>query len=124
MSYTHQEHAERLNAAGPQPAPTGEGREVYDLVLCDILERYESGKQKYGTSLRVNNGRDPLVDAYQEAVDMVMYLRQAIEERKQMLERNKALMTTLNYIRTDYNSMPLHSRMAIDRLDDDYPKGE
>jgi hypothetical protein len=28
-----------------------------------------------------NNGRDSLMDAYQEALDLVMYLRQAIEER-------------------------------------------
>lgn len=28
-----------------------------------------------------HNGRDALVDAYQEALDLTMYLRQAIEER-------------------------------------------
>jgi hypothetical protein len=36
---------------------------------------------KYGTPLQTNNGRDALMDAYQEACDMVMYLRQAIAER-------------------------------------------
>lgn len=32
--------------------------------------------------LQAHNGRDPLVDAYQEALDLVVYLRQAIEERR------------------------------------------
>lgn len=39
------------------------------------------GLEKYGTKLEAFNGRDALMDAYQEAIDMVMYLRQAILER-------------------------------------------
>lgn len=38
------------------------------------------GLKKYGTVLQPNNGRDALVDAYQEALDLVVYLRQRIEE--------------------------------------------
>jgi len=37
--------------------------------------------QKYGTYLQTHNGRDALWDAYQEAMDLCMYLRQAILER-------------------------------------------
>lgn len=71
----------RTNASRPQPPPTpGHGR-VLDYVLADMAERAESGKQKYGTYLEVYNGRDPLWDAYQEALDLVMYLRQALLER-------------------------------------------
>jgi len=36
---------------------------------------------KYHTYLLTHNGRDALIDAYQEALDLAMYLRQAIEER-------------------------------------------
>lgn len=36
---------------------------------------------KYGTPLQANNGRNPLIDAYQEALDLCVYLRQEIEER-------------------------------------------
>ena len=37
---------------------------------------------EHGTPLQAHNGRDPLVDAYQEALDLAVYLRQAIEERR------------------------------------------
>jgi len=65
-----------------EPAPTGNGTPIADLVLDDIAERVEMGKKKYGTKLRANNGRKALWDAYQEALDLVMYLRQEIEERR------------------------------------------
>lgn len=52
-------------------------------ITQSMLDRiYNFGRQKYGTPLTADNGRDPLVDAYQEALDLVVYLRQAIEERK------------------------------------------
>jgi len=54
---------------------------VWDLVLEDIKERDISGSRKYGTRLQPFNGRDVLKDAYQEALDLVVYLRQAIYER-------------------------------------------
>jgi hypothetical protein len=40
------------------------------------------GHKKYGTYLHTFNGRDPLWDAYQEAIDLVMYLRQVILEKE------------------------------------------
>lgn len=55
---------------------------IWDLVVDDMRERDRVGRQRYGTPLQVNNGRDALVDAYQEALDLVVYLRQAIEERQ------------------------------------------
>lgn len=64
-----------------QPEPK-EGRQIVaDIVIADIRERSEAGKIKYGTYLKTNNGRDALMDAYQEAIDLVMYLRQVILER-------------------------------------------
>ena len=67
-------------AAMPEPAPVGDGVVVLDLVMKDLQDRAVAGEQKYGTKLRCNNGRNALYDAYQEALDLVMYLRQAIEE--------------------------------------------
>lgn len=55
---------------------------VWDLVLVDIKERDEIGKEKYDTRLQPFNGRNPLKDAYQEALDLVVYLRQAIYEQE------------------------------------------
>lgn len=54
---------------------------IWDLVMTDMQYLDAEGRRKYGTPLQAHNGRDALVDAYQEALDLVVYLRQAIEER-------------------------------------------
>jgi hypothetical protein len=54
---------------------------MQDLVLEDVLERKRVGIERYGQPVLPHNGRDALVDAYQEALDLCMYLRQAIYER-------------------------------------------
>ena len=54
---------------------------IWDLVIADMHERDHVGQTRYGTPLQPFNGRDPLVDAYQEALDLAVYLRQAIYER-------------------------------------------
>lgn len=71
-----------LNPNKPQPAPRPGSEAVWPLVLTDMIDRHVGGMKKYGTPLQTNNGRDALVDAYQEALDLAVYLRQAIEERK------------------------------------------
>lgn len=70
------------NASNPQPSPTHGVKVVVDIVLQDIRERAEVGKIKYGTYLKTHNGRIALWDAYQEAIDLVMYLRQEILNRE------------------------------------------
>lgn len=57
------------------------GTAVLPLVLRDMAMRIEMGMEKYGQALMTNDGRDPLVDAYQEVLDLAMYLRKAIWER-------------------------------------------
>lgn len=65
-----------------QPAPIpNTGRPIWELVIEDMRARDQVGRERYGTPLQAQNGRDPLVDAYQEALDLAVYLRQAIEER-------------------------------------------
>lgn len=65
-----------------QPAPVGNDQPaVWDLVIADMHERDHVGRQRYGTPLQPANGRDALLDAYQEALDLCVYLRQAIYER-------------------------------------------
>lgn len=54
---------------------------VWDLVQADFSARDQEGRRKYGVPLQPHNGRDALIDAYQEALDLVVYLRQAIYER-------------------------------------------
>lgn len=65
-----------------QPPPQHSDRPaVWDLVIADMRDRDTIGRGRYGTPLQTHNGRDALVDAYQETLDQVVYLRQEIEER-------------------------------------------
>lgn len=66
----------------PQPDPMkNEGPALWSLVMNDMAARDLQGREKYGVPLQPHNGRDALVDAYQEALDLCVYLRQAIFER-------------------------------------------
>ena len=65
-----------------QPAPQqSSGPAIWDLVIEDMAARDRLGEKRYGVRLRPHNGRDALIDAYQEALDLCVYLRQAIFER-------------------------------------------
>lgn len=48
-------------------------------LMEDMQARHESGVEKYGTPLQVENGRRADVDAYQEALDLCVYSRQQVE---------------------------------------------
>lgn len=72
----------KTKASIPQPPPALGKTVVFDQVLKDIQERSDTGLRKYGVRLQTNNGRDALWDSYQEAIDLVMYLRQLILERE------------------------------------------
>lgn len=56
-------------------------KKILDLVVQDLVDRAEMGKVKYGRYLESDNGRNALMDAYQEALDLCMYLRQLLEEQ-------------------------------------------
>jgi hypothetical protein len=66
----------------PQPAPKPGRRNVTKEVIADLVARSAAGVKKYGTPLQTHNGRDALVDAYQEALDLCVYLKQALLERE------------------------------------------
>lgn len=72
-----------VNPLAPQPAPQSVSQvEIGQLVLQDVQTRIAQGIARYGVPLRPFNGRDALLDAYQEAMDLLFYLRQAIEEAR------------------------------------------
>ncbi|AUO78918.1 hypothetical protein FGG70_gp33 [Salinibacter phage M1EM-1] len=74
------ETGERV-ATSSEPTPNGEGDDVAALVQKDIEARAQEGEDTYGERLTTHNGRDALVDAYQEVLDTAMYLRQELAER-------------------------------------------
>jgi len=57
------------------------GYEHVDRIILDMRARDDFGRAKYGTPLQPGNGRNAVVDAYQEALDLAVYLRQALYER-------------------------------------------
>ena len=70
------EYIDRVKAAKP---------EWYDMaalarVQGDLTLRAEMGREKYGTYLRVNNGRNVRLDLYQEVMDALMYSEQLVME--------------------------------------------
>ncbi len=103
--------AERPSDAPLPPPPTRANREgdsqslpvvqegvadIQSAVIADINTRREVGIERYGTALQAGNGRDALLDAYEEALDLCMYLKQAMVERdaaehmtQQQAERNR-----------------------------------
>jgi len=75
------------------------------LMLADMCERDAIGRQRYGMPLMAHNGRAPLVDAYQEYLDGVVYLRQALEEG-----------LPVRHLYEDALRLALHVRGAIETL--------
>lgn len=65
----------------PPPIPNDRPA-VWDMVIADMKARDAVGRARYGTPLQPFNGRNALADAYAEALDMAVYLKQAILEQE------------------------------------------
>ena len=88
-----------LVGAVEQPMPTpNASTPIVDLVLADLRERDRIGRERYGTPLQAHNGRDSLRDAYEEALDLAIYLRQHIEERHALTAERDALAAKLEEV--------------------------
>lgn len=75
-----------MNAAAEwgEPAPVPNDKpSIHDLVIRDMESRKAFGLAKYGTILQAGNGRKALKDAYEEVLDLAVYLRQELEERNE-----------------------------------------
>ncbi len=55
--------------------------EIGPLVMRDLEQRIRMGRAKYGVPLYAHTKVDPLVEAYEELQDMLLYLRAEIERR-------------------------------------------
>lgn len=63
------------------PIPN-DGPSCHDLVMEDLTARKQFGLRKYNSLLQPNNGRSMLQDAYEEVLDLAVYLRGALEEER------------------------------------------
>lgn len=67
--------------SNPQPKPTPNDLPyIADLLQRDLDDRRAFGRSKYPDELQPFNGRNPLVDAYQEVWDDLFYIRQVMYE--------------------------------------------
>jgi hypothetical protein len=68
-----------------QPPPTQGRQEVIpfavDLFMRVLAAQTSKGIETYGNTLHTHNGRNPLMDAFAEQVDALLYLAQAIMEQ-------------------------------------------
>lgn len=98
----------------PQPAPKpNAGAECWAAVIADMHERNALGTAKYGTPLCVGDGRDALVDAYQEALDLAVYLKKAILERDAARAQSAALRSHLEVAVEATARARLHLETAV-----------
>ena len=67
----------------PSPIQTDE-RHTVDVVREDLETRKQMGIKKYGVALQPSNGRDSLQDAYEEALDLCVYLKNEILLRESL----------------------------------------
>jgi hypothetical protein len=64
-----------------QPLPVASNAPIaHRLVQDDLEERLRIGIKRYGQPLQAFNGRDSLRDAYEEVLDLAVYLRTLIFE--------------------------------------------
>jgi hypothetical protein len=77
----------KANRAGDsQGLPTiNDEQDIQSRVVEDIRKRRELGISRYGTALQPFNGRDALLDLYEELLDAVMYIKQSLVERDGLL---------------------------------------
>ena len=81
-NYVPTGYVPRIKTEPEQPAPVpNSAPPVWPLVMVDMAGRDKLGRERYGTPLQPHNGRDTLRDAYEEALDLAVYLRTAIYER-------------------------------------------
>ena len=59
--------------------------DIATLVIADIESRAHLGEKKYGGRLEIgsrNNMVSPIQNAYEEVLDLALYLKQHLEEEK------------------------------------------
>jgi hypothetical protein len=56
-------------------------RTIFDLVRADLEARDQIGWEQHHRPLLAHDGGDSLREAYEEALDLVVYLRKALAER-------------------------------------------
>ena len=62
-----------------------------DQVIEDLKARKQLGIERYGEALHAGMERDTLLDAYEEALDLCVYLRCELEKRDTLKSNHPTL---------------------------------
>lgn len=68
---------------------------ICDQVIEDLKKRKEVGISRYGVALQANNGRNSLLDCYEEAQDQLLYLKQHLVESEQSKNINLSFINDI-----------------------------
>lgn len=85
---------------------SNEQPQVWKLVIKDMEDRNKWGIEKYDTPLQPFNGRNSLIDMYQEILDFSVYCRQKIEENIIITELLETVLDDMKGVYTE-GAMPL-----------------
>lgn len=90
-----------------QPQPHGIGAPVGERLIELIRERTKLGMEKYGEPLTTHNGRDSMLDALQESIDLNQYLMQALMELEGEVKRlSEEQIGSLATFLLEYGAVP------------------
>jgi hypothetical protein len=80
-----------------QPMPVVNDRPaVQDQLIVEIERRKKIGVERYGTLLQPFNGRSAIRDAFEESLDLTIYLRQVLAEQDEVAERTRHIRDLLD----------------------------
>ena len=74
---------------------------IIEQLIDDIQGRDTVGRAKYGQPLMAFDGRRTLKDAYEEALDLAVYIRKEMVEREALEKRIADLGAALASLRSD-----------------------
>ncbi len=76
-----------------QPLPVRSDRPLlHNRLISDIEARREHGIKKYGQALQAENGRNFLLDFYEEILDAAVYVAGELEEQQKLAEMLEKLL--------------------------------
>lgn len=95
--------------------------------MDDMRARDHVGRQRYGVPLQTHNGRDALVDLYQELLDSVVYIKQVILERdraqaavRPVAEDEPARLSNIRAVSDDKLDLTARMRRMAQELADEH----
>lgn len=101
------------NASTHEPDPIrNDLPAIWEIVREEMGDRDAMGRNKHGGPLQPFNGRNNLWDAYQEALDLVVYLRTKIWE-EQHPEQKEKLRAQMEAIQKELENSVSNSSAVI-----------